>query len=418
MARRISILTAGTLGDVSPLAVLGRALQQEGYEVSVAAPENFKGFIEGFGLEARRCGTDFQEFMRGKEMTSLAGATTVALVKSWLRPGPEFRAMFEAILRDAVAASRDADAILFHPFVSIAADIAEAKKIPAILVPLAMIAPSAEHPLSVVPGTGNRMWNRFGNSLLLLQRPAYRSVVNDLRANTLKTGKGPLAKHPHKVSGKRVPAIYPVSPVLRPGPELANIHYTGYWFDDGDPAWKPDEKLSEFLSGKQKPIYIGFGSMPGLGPDRTGAVIAACKAAGLRAIIGNGWASFAGVELTPNFFMLKHAPHQRLFREVAAVVHHGGLGTTSAGLKCGRPTLVCHFMLDQKNWGHRVWELGAGPEPIAIGDITTEKMAPVLRDLVSNPVYAIRGREIAIEMRDEDGPREGVKIVRKIIGSP
>jgi len=400
------------------MVVLGRALKNEGYEVSVAAPENFKTLVEGFGLEARRCGTDFLKFMRGPEMTALAGASTVTVLKTWLNPGPEVRAMFETILRDAVAASHDADAILFHPFVSIAADIAETKRIPAILVPLAMISPSAEHPLSVMPGTGNRAWNRFGNSLLFLQRPAYRSLIKELRAGPLKTTKGWILRHPHKIEGKQVPAIYPVSPLLRPGPAQHNIFYTGYWFDDGEQDWKPDAKLAEFLAGKHRPIYIGFGSMPGLGLERTAKIIAACKKANIRAIIGNGWGSYEGVDLTPNFFKLDHAPHRHLFREVSAVVHHGGLGTISAGLRCGRPTLVCHFMLDQKYWGHRIWELGAGPEPIAIGDITVDGLAERLRDLVTNPVYVLRGREIALEMREENGPVEAVKIVRKIIGSP
>lgn len=417
MARRISILTVGTLGDVSPMAVLGQALQREGYEVSLAAPANFADFVSQFGLEFRRCGTDFQKFMRGTEMSALAGATTVALVKSWLRPGPEFRAMFETVLRDAVEASRDADALLFHPFVSIASEIAEAKKIPAILVPLAMIAPSAEHPLSVVPGTGNKAWNRFGHALLPLQRPAYRSVINELRS-ALKLGKSPIYKHPHFIAGRRVQAIYPVSPVMRVGQPQHDVHYASYWFDNRDAEWQPDESLAAFLSAKPRPIYIGFGSMPGLGPDRTKIIIAACRAAGLRAVIGNGWGSFEGIELGPNFHLLKSAPHLRLFREVAAVVHHGGIGTTSAGLKCGRPTLVCHFMLDQKRWGYRVWDLGAGPEPIAIGELTVERLAEALRDLVRSPVYAVRSREIELDMRDEDGPAEAVKIVRKIIGAP
>lgn len=418
MARRISILTVGTFGDVSPMAVLGKALQQDGYEVSLAAPENFADFTKQFGLEARRCGTNFQDFMRGKEMGALAGASTLTLLKSWLHPGPEFRAMFETVLRDAVEAARDADAIVFHPFVSIAADIAEARKIPAVLVPLAMIAPSAEHPLSVVPGTGNRLWNRFGNALLPLQRPAYRAVLNELRAGPLKTGKTPLVKHPLKVDGKSLPAIYPASPLLRVGGPRPDIHYTGYWFDERDGDWQPDAELAAFLALKPKPIYIGFGSMPGLGPERTKTVIEACRAAGLRAIIGNGWGEFDSIELGPNFHMLKHAPHLKLFRDVAAVVHHGGLGTTSAGLKCGRPTLVCHFMLDQKQWGYRVWDLGAGPEPIAIADITVEGLAAALRDLVSSPVYTLRGREIEIDMREEEGVAAAARIVRQIVGAP
>ncbi len=423
MARRITILTIGTLGDVAPMAVLGRALADQGYVVSVAAPDNFRHFIEGMGLEARRCGTDFTELMKDDEVGWLTGARMLKMLLAWRFPGPKVRAMFEGAFRDAVIASADADAIIFHPFVTIATDIAEARRIPAILVPLAMISPADETPLAVLPRPKSPVWNCIGYSFLYLQRPGFQSVINDIRTKSLGLGRAFRFKHPHRIHGIRVPVIYPVSRSLM---ATANghddeIYFTGYWFRDDEPHWVPTGRLAEFLSEKPTPIYIGFGSMPSLGAERISMLLAACEAAGQRAVLGKGWGSFddAGEALSSgNFYVLDYAPHVHLFREVSGVVHHGGLGTTSAGLRAGRPTLVCPFMFDQVYWGHRVEQLGAGPQPLPVAEWTLERLTAAIRDLVSNPLYRARAKEIGAEMRDEAGPAAAARIVRNIIGAP
>jgi sterol 3beta-glucosyltransferase len=423
MARRISILTVGTLGDVAPMVVLGRALADQGYAVSVAAPDNFRHLIEGMGLEARRCGSDFSTLMKDEEVGSLTGARTLMQLLAWRFPGPKVRAMFEGVLRDAVAASADADAIIFHPYISIASDIAEARRIPAILVPLGLISPSAETPLAVLPRPTSPTWNRISYSLIYLQRHAYQSTIYDIRRQSLGLGRGFRYKHPHKVRGQRVTAIYPVSPVLTPyanGVD-ADVHFTGYWFRDDEPRWQPSPRLAEFLSGTPRPIYIGFGSMPYIGRERTEMLLAACEAAGQRAVLGKGWGAFCDsgeTSLSENFRVLGYAPHLSLFRDVSAVVHHGGLGTTSAGLMAGRPTLVCPFLVDQPYWGHRVAQLGAGPEPLPIAEWTFERLTAAIRDLASNPLYRTRAAEIGAEMRDEGGQVAAARIVRSIVGAP
>jgi sterol 3beta-glucosyltransferase len=419
MARRISILTIGTLGDISPMTVLGLALKRAGYDVSIAVPENFRSFVEDMGLPSRRCGADFSSFMRAGEMTSLAGASTVQVVRKWLSPGPEMRDMFEGIFRDAVEATADADAIIFHPLTSIACDIAEAKGIPAILVPLGMVSPSAESLLSVIPGTRLPAWNRHSYKTLRLQRLSYASVVNEIRTKVLGLRRT-YFKHPHHVAGRRVPVLYPVSPVLQPRPneDGDQIHFTGYWFRDGPADWRPTGRLAEFLSRGPQPIYIGFGSMPGLGLERTEMILRACEAANQRAILGRGWGAFGEFQLSENFHLIDYAPHDQLFREVRAVVHHGGLGTTSSGLRAGRPTLICPFMLDQKYWGHQVVQLGVGPEFLQIQHWSVESLTAAIRDLVANRSYAARAAEIGAAMSQENGTARAVEIVGEIVGSP
>lgn len=420
MVRRISILTVGTLGDVGPAVALGQALREAGYEVSVAAPEDFLDYIRGHGLEARRLGTDFSKFMKDGEMAEVAGAHTIVTLKKWLRPGPDMRALFEGIFRDAVAASADADAILFHPVVSVAGEIAEARQIPAIMIGLGSVSPSAENLLSVIPGTQIPAWNKYGYKTLGLQRLAYAGVIREIR-KSLGLGRSFWLRHPHHVRGKRVPVLYPVSPVLQPRPntEGDEIHFTGYWFRDEASAWRPTGKLADFLAAGPRPIYIGFGSMPALGLERSEMIVRACEAAGQRAVLGKGRGEFDRLQLSGNFHLIDdYVPHDRLFREVGAVVHHGGLGTTSSALRAGRPSFVGPFMMDQKYWGRRVFELGAGPDQLPIQDWTLDELTARIRDLATNPSYAIRAAEIGRAVERENGTARAVEILKTIIGEP
>ncbi|WP_045835089.1 glycosyltransferase [Hyphomicrobium sp. 99] len=420
MARRISLLTVGTLGDVEPMVALGLALKEEGYEVSLAVPEDFQDFVEKHGLESRRCGSDFSKFMKDGEMAEVAGRHTLVMMKKWLWPGRDMRALFEGIYRDAVAASADADAILFHPVISVGGEIAEAKRIPAILVGLGSVSPSAEALLSCIPGTGKPAWNRHGYSVLGLQRLAYFSVINEIRLS-LGLRRTYRLKHPHHVDGRRVPVLYPVSPVLqlRPNTDGDEIYFTGYWSRETAPDWRPSQRLADFLSAGPRPIYIGFGSMPALGLERSELILRACEAAGQRAIIGNGRGEFHRLPLSENFYLLdEYAPHDKLFREVAAVVHHGGIGTTHSALRAGRPSFVCPFMLDQKYWGHTVFQLGAGPDLLEIQNWTEALLTERIRDVATNPKYAARAGDIGRAMQYENGTARAVEIVRSIVGEP
>jgi UDP:flavonoid glycosyltransferase YjiC (YdhE family) len=420
MARRISLLTVGTLGDVGPMIALGLALKEAGYDVSLAAPEDYMAYVESKGLEARRCGNDFSKLMKDGEMAEVAGAHTLIMVKKWLWPGPDMKALFASVLSDSVAASADADAVIFHPAVSVAGEIAEGMKIPAIMVGLGSVSPSEQNLLSVIPGTGIPAWNRYGYNTLGLQRLAYRRVIGEIR-KSLGLGRSFWLKHPHQVNGKRAPVLYPVSPVLQPraNTEGDEIYFTGYWFRDEAPNWRPSGKLAEFLSVGPRPIYIGFGSMPALGLERTEMIIRACEAAGQRAVLGKGRGEFDRLQLSGNFHLIdQFVPHDKLFREVAAVIHHGGLGTTSSALRAGRPSFVGPFMMDQKYWGRRVFELGAGPDQLPIQDWTLDLLTERIRDVATNATYASRAAEIGRAMEQENGTARAVEIIERLIGGP
>ena len=124
----------------------------------------------------------------------------------------------------------------------------------------------------------------------------------------------------------------------------------------------------------EPPVYVGLGSMTVRDPEELGRLlVAAIKLAGVRGVIGSGWAGIA-VE-TDDIIAIGDVPHSWLFRHMAAVVHHGGAGTTAAGFRAGAPTVICPFFGDQPGWGERSLALGVGALPIPRKRLTPKSLA-------------------------------------------
>src|SRR5699024_5183199 len=117
---------------------------------------------------------------------------------------------------------------------------------------------------------------------------------------------------------------------------------------------------------------------------------------------------------SPRILTLDEAPHEHLFPRVDAVVHHGGAGTTAAGLRAGRPTLVCPVLGDQAFWGQRVASLGAGPDAVPLRKLTVPTLAARLRDLGSDPRFTRDAADIGQRLRQEDGTGTAVRVLESI----
>jgi sterol 3beta-glucosyltransferase len=151
-----------------------------------------------------------------------------------------------------------------------------------------------------------------------------------------------------------VPADYP-----------PHVHVTGYWFLDQINQWQPPSDLVGFLEAGTPPVYVGFGSMSGTkAQEHANIVLEALAQTGQRGLLASGWGGLKATDLPGNIFMLEQAPHEWLFPQVSAVVHHGGAGTTAAGLRAGKPTVIVPLIADQPFWGNVIYRLGVGPQPI------------------------------------------------------
>ena len=221
----------------------------------------------------------------------------------------------------------------------------------------------------------------------------------------------------HTSDGSHVPALNGWSRHVAPDPlDWPNaVRTMGYWFlDRAD--WEPPADLETFLSAGPPPVYVGFGSMAGRRPERTtAAVLGALRQTGLRAVLASGWGGLRRGDLPASVVLIDRVPHDWLFPRVAAVVHHGGAGTTAAGLRAGRPTVVCPFFGDQPFWGRRVHELGAGPAPTPQKRLTAERLAAALREATERPSIREAATTLGRQIRREDGIADTVAHIERLV---
>lgn len=207
--------------------------------------------------------------------------------------------------------------------------------------------------------------------------------------------------------------IFPRSPALIPKPKDwgRNIDISGFYFLNLASSYTPDPELDAFLKAGPPPVYIGFGSIVVDDPNAmTRMIFDAIHLAGVRALVSKGWGGLGAddVGIPDGVFMLGNVPHDWLFQHVSAVVHHGGAGTTAAGIKAGKPTFVVPFFGDQPFWGSMVARADAGPEPIPYASLTAEKLAESLKVCLRADTIE-KAKSLGEKIREEDGTAMGGK---------
>jgi len=174
--------------------------------------------------------------------------------------------------------------------------------------------------------------------------------------------------------------------------------------------------LVDFLAAGLPPVYIGFGSIAGKSPAKTTTIVTeALKKSGQRGIIATGWGGLEASLLPETMFTIDQAPHNWLLPHVAAVVHHGGAGTTAAGLRAGKPTIICPFFGDQPFWGSRISELRVGPEPIPQKELTVENLATAIHVAVTDENMGRRAAALGEKIRIEDGVGRAVQFIEQAV---
>lgn len=177
--------------------------------------------------------------------------------------------------------------------------------------------------------------------------------------------------------------------------------------------YSPPRDIVDFLNAGPPPVYIGFGSIVVADPQGlTKLIFEAVRLAGVRAIISKGWGGIGAGEVPDNILLISNCPHDWLFQRVSCVVHHGGAGTTAAGIALGVPTVVVPFFGDQPFWGQMIAKAGAGPKPIAFKQMTAETLAASIRFALRNEVRKAV-QEMASRIGKEDGALGAVEDIQE-----
>jgi len=426
---RVFITTIGTRGDVQPYIALGEGLSGAGHAVTVCTSPRYEPLVTGRGIGYGYLSDDLValvETPRGREAIAAAGGAISGL-RSLFGLIRESLQIQRDLFRDGWAAAQAAepDLIVYHPKMAIALHYAERLGIPAVMAPLF----PTFRPTGAYPNPGF-LRLPFGGSLgAVYNRATHRLVLGAVSAasrrmfGSWRESEGLAARPPdrnvmQRDDGSPVPLLNGWSRHVvpePPGQSHGPVETTGYWFLERQGDWRPAAALEAFLYAGPPPVYVGFGSMAGRRPERTTRVVLdALQGAGLRGVLANGWGGLKADELPASVHLLDAAPHDWLFPAMAAVVHHGGAGTTAAGLRAGRPTLVCPFFGDQPFWGRRVQESGAGPAAIPQKKLTAERLASALREATESPAMRRRAAELGTKIRTEDGVINAVAFLERV----
>ncbi|MEP7240761.1 MAG: glycosyltransferase [Devosia sp.] len=396
---RIAIHTLGTRGDMQPYVALALGLRARGHEVQIAAPARFADFATGRGLGFAPLPAEFLEMMNTPEGKAAIGGGEgfSAGFKLLKQARPLMRSLLD--LEWAAAKSFSPQVIVGHPKSLAAPHIGEALGIPAVLAsPLPGFTPTSAFPSPLLPFADLGPLNRPSHALAIRGgEMLFGRALAEWRTGVL----GVAAKPKRRLEPAGV--LYAYSPQVVPVPPdwTSNVLVSGYWFLD-DPDWQMPASLRAFISAGPPPVYVGFGSMPGLDPAAlTEAVVGGVARAGKRAILATGGGALDG-HAAPHVHMIDGAPHDRLFGLVSATVHHGGAGTTGASLRAGVPTTIMPFFGDQPFWARRVATLGVGPAPLDRRRLSAESVATALVAM-DDPQMRARAKAIGTGIREEDG---------------
>jgi sterol 3beta-glucosyltransferase len=412
---QIAITAIGTRGDVQPILALAQGIQSAGHQVRLIAGENFRGWVELHGFDFTPS-TDIETLVNSPDGIA------------WVENGHNSQAQLKYMQRlieqfgDPIAASimegaQGAD-LLLTGFISesVVQAVAEKYQIPMVRTLLQPYIPTQRGSNILIPLLArqdsilNRWWGHFGQRIMWL----FFRFANKYRQQW---GLKPHTFASYYAQLRQAPVLQGFSRhVVPPAADIAPyIHTTGFWFLDEDGGWQPPQDLSGFLSAGEKPVYVGFGSMPSSDPEkRLHMMIEAVQKSGQRGIIGSiGDLSISN--LPENIFLLKSAPHRWLFPQMAGVIHHGGAGTTAAGLRAGIPALIVPHMADQPYWGRRVHELGVGLKPIQRYLLTADNLAEGIQALVSDPQMKQNAAELGQKVQQERGIENAVMALEGIM---
>jgi UDP:flavonoid glycosyltransferase YjiC (YdhE family) len=418
---RIVIPTTGSRGDVQPYVALGMALQARGHRVRLASHANFEDFVRDHGLDFFPIEGDARALQSSEvgDRMLRSGGNAFAFLR-------EFARLRVPLMADLMAgcqhAAEDADVLfLTNTELALGLSVAEKLELPVCLAALQPAAPTRHFANFLMPDVPD--WLPDGGAYNLLSHAIIgeyfwqqlRSAVNEARRDVLDLPPLPfLGPFPRFLWS--APCLYGFSAHVVPHPSDwgANQHLTGYWFLDDGANWQPPPKLVDFLESGPPPVYVGFGSMHNRDADEvTELVVQALTRAGQRGVLFTGWNGLRTVDLSDRICPIDSAPHDWLFPRMAAVVHHGGAGTTAAALRAGVPALVVPFMSDQPFWARRVLALGVGPEPLPRKQLTVERLAHGIRIAATDPGIRRRAKALGGLIQVEDGANRAAELIER-----
>ncbi len=413
---RIAIIALGTRGDVQPYIALGKGLKAALHEVRLITHENFGTLVSSHGLEFWSVKGDVQAVMETPEMRDLLEKGNFLAITAYTAKASQQAAIDWAY--DGLVACQGVDLLIAGVGgLYVALSLAEKLSIPFLQAYIFPFTPTKAFPAILLPQSISRLGgtvNRLSHHLFRqMMWQGFQQADRLARQQVLNLPPAPFWGPYSSAALRQYPILYGFSSSVIPQPsDWKNTQVTGYWFLDEAADWTPPAALIEFLDGGTPPVYIGFGSMGSRKPAETAdLVLAALERTGQRGILLSGWGGLSQANLPDTVHMVESISHSWLFPRMAAVVHHGGAGTTAAGLRAGVPAIVIPFFGDQLFWGQQVAKLGVGTAPIPRKQLTVELLAQAIHRAVTDPVMIQRAARLGARIQGEAGITNAVRVI-------
>jgi len=396
---KIVLMTCGSRGDVQPMIALTLAIKAAGHDALLAGPPEKATWADHLGCPYVPLGSDLTAFT-----DTLDGVQAPLDV---LRLNRQFRGEVNAQFKTIPEIIGGADLVVGSSAIFALSSIAEHKKITYRYIAFTpQLLPSAHHPHPAFRRQGMpAWWNRAGWHLVrVLDRFNFGALVNVHRR---RLGLAPLKNFQRHILGPSVivasdQSIAPIAPdVTQSAVQTGYLHLT-------QPK-KTLPALDQFLAGGPSPVYCGFGSMPIKDQVRlVPSIVKAIRRAGQRMVLARFWDDPLPVDAANDLFYIRKYPHLDLFPRMAAIIHHGGAGTTATAAVSGVPQIIVPHTLDQFFWGYRIWKAGVGPKPIPRSHLTSNRLAAAVDRCLKTPRYRQHAGRIALAIQRQDSLSEAV----------
>jgi len=388
----------GSTGDIQPFIALAQEMKNKGHEPVFAFLPRFAERIKalGFGFWPTGPDLDMEAVVKAtmgdwtadqKRNESLQNVATS--MESIMEEG------LPKLFEDLREACRDADVLIAGTMQPAARMVHELTGIPYVSIQLThfggMEADTSDKPMS-------KLVNAFRARYKL--KPLLDPLRLDANSSQL--------------------ALYAMSRYVRfPDPNWpSHYHITGFFFLEGEEA-KPDPELAAFLENGLPPVVFSFGSMIHDNPQAiTKILLEAIERVGCRAVIQHGWSGLArDCPLPETVYAAGYLPHDWLFKRAAAVIHHGGAGTTASVWRAGVPAIIVPHAWDQPVWAALCESLGCSPHRQFIQELDVEGLANSLRAVLEQPDYAQNAYLLSRRIRSEGGIVQACGLVENLVNS-
>ncbi len=407
---KIVLATFGSRGDVQPMLALSLALKSKGHDVLLAAPPEKAAWANQLGCPFHPLGSDVTAFIDGMENAhSLLSA--IGFV-SFLRD--ELNAQFDLLPKIIAGAGLVIGSSLTFALSTLAESMGIAYRYIAFTPQL---LPSGYHPFPAFkhqrfPKWLNRMTWRI--AVVLDQFNLTRQINHHRRQLGLKA----IRDAWRHIIGQHV-IVASDSVISKIPPDIADRSFTQTGYMHLNQPDQPLTELDAFLAAGSPPVYAGFGSMPIRDQRRIVAVIVeAVRLTGQRAVIGKFWDEPSEFEHSDDIFFITKYPHLKLFPRMAAVIHHGGAGTTATSAASGVPQIIVPHILDQYYWGHQIYRSKLGSKPIWRSRLTSKKLAAAIRECLNNQQIRKRATEASEAIRAANSLEITVREILKVQKKP